>query len=129
MHVFFYRLTSGALGGKMAGLPILLLTTVGRKSGLRRTTPLMYGTEGDNLVIVASKAGMPEHPLWYTNLKANPVVDVLVRGDARTLVARDAVGEERERLWRSMADKYSGYDEYKKKTTREIPVVVLEPQG
>ena len=128
-HRFLYRLTHGVIGGRMLGVSILLLTTVGRKSGRQRTTPLMFGSDGDRLILIASKGGAPEHPLWYTNLKAQPDVEVLVRGDQRSLRARDATAEERPRLWRLMADQYKGYDEYQKKTAREIPVVVLEPRA
>jgi len=125
-HRFLYRLTRGVIGGRMMGVDILLLTTVGRRTGKRRTTPLMYGSDGDKLVLIASKGGAPEHPLWYTNLKANPEVEVELRGDRRRLRARDATPEERPRLWRLMAERWKGYDGYQQKTAREIPVVVLE---
>jgi deazaflavin-dependent oxidoreductase (nitroreductase family) len=128
LHRFLYRLTGGAIGGRLMGAQVLLLTTIGRKSGRRRTTPLIYGTDGERLILIASKAGAPEHPLWYTNLKAHPEIEAEVRRDRRTLRARDATAEERPRLWRLMADQYKGYDEYQKKTSREIPVVVLEPR-
>jgi deazaflavin-dependent oxidoreductase (nitroreductase family) len=112
----------------MGGLDLLLLTTVGRKSGKRRTAPLLYRRDGDKVVLIASKGGAPEHPLWYNNLKANPDVEVQIRGDTLALRARDATAEERPRLWAMMAEKWKDYDNYQKKTSREIPVVVLEPR-
>jgi F420H(2)-dependent quinone reductase len=127
LHRSLYRVSGGRLGGKTFGVPILLLTTTGKKTGKQRTTPLMYGVDGERLVLIASKGGAPEHPAWYGNLVAQPAVDVLVGREKRTMRARNASAEERPRLWRMMADKYKGYDEYMKKTTREIPVVVLEP--
>ncbi len=128
-HVFLYRATRGTFGGMTMGVPTLLLTTVGRKTGKARTAPLMYGRDGDNLVLIASKGGAPEHPLWYTNMKANPDVEVQVGGNVRKVRYRDATPEERPRLWRMMAEQYPSYDDYQKKTTREIPVVVLEPRA
>jgi deazaflavin-dependent oxidoreductase (nitroreductase family) len=127
IHRGLYRLTRGAIGGRARGVDMLLLTTVGRKTGKRRTTPLMYGKDGEKLVLIASKGGAPEHPFWYTNLKATPDVEVQVRADKLRLRARDATADERPRLWRLMADLWKDYDEYQKKTTREIPVVILEP--
>jgi deazaflavin-dependent oxidoreductase (nitroreductase family) len=128
LHRFLYRATRGVIGGKIRGMRCLLLTTVGRKSGKRRTTPLLFGADGDRLVIVASKGGAPEHPLWYTNLKANPDVDVQVGGDRRQMRARDAGPDERPRLWTMMVGHWKDYDAYQQRTDREIPVVVLEPR-
>jgi proline iminopeptidase len=128
LHTFLYRATRGVIGGRMRGIEMLLLTTVGRKTGKRRTTPLLYGTDGANLVLIASKGGAPDDPLWYKNLKARPEVEVQVRGDRRILHARDATAEERPRLWQMMAERWKDYDSYQKKTAREIPVVVLEPR-
>jgi deazaflavin-dependent oxidoreductase (nitroreductase family) len=125
-HNFLYRATRGVIGGKLGGIEILLLTTVGRKSGKPRTAPLLFGRDGDHLVLVASKGGAPAHPLWYENLKANPDVEVQVGGAKRKMRARDAAGEERARLWTLMASKWKDYDKYQTLTTREIPVVVLE---
>jgi deazaflavin-dependent oxidoreductase (nitroreductase family) len=108
--------------------PVLLLTTTGRKSGRPRTSPLLYAQAGDNgYMVIASKGGAPEHPLWYLNLRANPIAEVTVGRETQQMRARDAQGEERERLWRSLADVYPGYDRYARKTSRRIPVVVLEP--
>lgn len=125
LHIALFRLTGGRLGGKMLGAEILLLTTTGRKTGAARTTPLMFGRDGDDIVLVASFGGQPQHPAWYGNLVANPRVKVELRGEARELYARTATPEERARLWPMMARLYSGYDEYQKKTSREIPIVLL----
>jgi deazaflavin-dependent oxidoreductase (nitroreductase family) len=127
MHVRVYRLTGGKVGGKLGKAPVLLLTTTGRKSGQRRTTPLLYTREGRGYVVIASKGGAPQNPLWYLNLQASPRAEVTVGRETQQVQARDAQGEERERLWRAMADQYSGYDKYQQKTDRQIPVVVLEP--
>jgi deazaflavin-dependent oxidoreductase (nitroreductase family) len=127
MHVRVYRLTGGKVGGKLGKAPVLLLTTTGRKSGQQRTTPLLYTREGRGYVVIASKGGAPQNPLWYLNLQAKPRAEVTVGRETQQVQARDAQGEERERLWRAMADQYAGYDKYQQKTTRQIPVVVLEP--
>jgi len=127
LHAGVYRLTGGKVGGKIGKAPVLLLTTTGRKTGRARTTPLLYTPAGDGYAVIASKGGAPKHPLWYLNLRANPRVEVTVGRDTRQLHARDAEGEERERLWRALTDMYSGYDRYAEKTSRHIPVVVLEP--
>ena len=106
---------------------MLLLTTTGRKTGKRRTTPLLYAPAGDGYVVIASKGGAPHDPLWYRNLESHPAAEVQVGRETVPVRARDAEGEERERLWRAIADLYAGYDEYAKKTSRTIPVVLLEP--
>ena len=127
IHKSVYRLTGGRVGGRIAGGPVLLLTSTGRKSGKSRTNPLMYTRTGDAYVVIASKGGADQHPMWYLNLQANPRAEVTVGRKKREVRARDAEGEERERLWRALADIYSGYDDYAEKTSRQIPVVVLEP--
>lgn len=126
-HVKRYQETDGEEGHIWReGSTILLLTTVGRKSGNESTTPLIYGMDGDDPVIVASKGGAPEHPGWYKNLVKNPAAHVQILGDKFPVRARDAEGEERERLWKMMNGIWPHYDEYQEKTDREIPVVVLE---
>lgn len=125
-HVERYRATDGEEGHDWRGTIVLLLTTTGRKSGEPRTMPLIYQPDGDNYVIVASKGGWPNHPLWYLNLLADPNVEVQVKGDRFKARARTAEGEERERLWKLMTATWPQYDEYQAKTDREIPVVVLE---
>ena len=109
-------------------LPTLLLTTIGRKSGEKRSLPLIYGEVGDAYVIIASKGGMPNHPIWFLNLEANPECDLMVGPKAVRARARVAEGEERERIWRQMAELYPPYDDYQKNAgDRVIPVVVLDP--
>jgi deazaflavin-dependent oxidoreductase (nitroreductase family) len=115
--------------GLFLGQPIGLLETVGARSGERRQTPLLYLDDGERVVLVASKGGNPRHPAWYHNLKANPRVGFMRRGGHRgTYLAREAEGEERERLWARLNDLYNGYETYQGRTGgRRIPVVVLEP--
>ena len=126
-HVRRYQETDGEEGYTWReGAPILLLTTTGRTSGKQSTTPLIFGLDGDNPVIVASKGGAPAHPGWYRNLAKNPAVGVQIKGEHFHARARVAEGEERERLWRTMNEIWPHYEEYQAKTEREIPVVVLE---
>ena len=127
IHTGLYRLSGGRLGGKVGKAPVLLLTTTGRKSGKVRTQPLLYTREGDAYAVIASKGGAPKHPLWYLNLQANPLAEITLGSETHKVRARDADGDERERLWRALAAQYSGYDKYAQKTTRRIPVVVLDP--
>lgn len=110
-------------------LPTLLLTTTGRKSGEPRSLPLIYGTDGDAYVVIASKGGMPQHPLWFRNLEANPECELMVGPKEVKARARVAEGEERQRLWDAMVEIYPPYTDYQKATERTIPVVVLEPTG
>ncbi len=120
---------SSPLGGPGL-LPTLLLTTTGRKSGEPRGLPLIYGEAGDGYVIIASKGGMPNHPIWYLNLEANPECELMVGSKPVSARARIAEGEERERLWAEMAKIYPPYDDYQKTAgSRRIPVVVLAPAG
>jgi len=124
-HVRVYRETEGERGYHWRGTTILLLTTRGRRSGERRTTPLIHRTDGDRWVIVASKGGTPENPGWYENLRADPQAEIEVKGEAIPVTASTAAGEERERLWKLMAEVWPDYDSYQARTEREIPVVVL----
>jgi deazaflavin-dependent oxidoreductase (nitroreductase family) len=110
-------------------LPTLLLTTRGRKSGEPRPLPLIYGTGGESYVVIASKGGMPTDPLWYRNLEAQPECELRVGAKQLTARARTATGEERERLWKQMAEVYPPYLDYQKRAERTIPVVVLDPVG
>jgi deazaflavin-dependent oxidoreductase (nitroreductase family) len=125
-HVRRYRDTDGEEGHEWNGTTTLLLTTKGRKSGEPREHPLIYQRDGDNHVVVASKGGADEHPLWYQNLVEDPNVEVQVLGDRFKARARTATAEERERLWPVMTAAWPAYDEYQEKTDREIPVVILE---
>jgi len=118
---------STSLGGPGL-LPTLLLTTTGRKSGEPRALPLIYGEAGDSYVVIASKGGFANHPIWYLNLQANPDCQLMVGAKAVTARARVAEGEERETLWKQMAKIYPAYDAYQKTAgDRTIPVVVLDP--
>ena len=108
-------------------LPTLLLTTTGRKTGEPRALPLIYGTVGDSYVVIASKGGMPSHPIWYLNLEAHPECEGQVGAKRLTARARVVEGEERERIWNQMVEVYPPYVDYKKATERIIPVVVLDP--
>jgi F420H(2)-dependent quinone reductase len=126
LHRRVYRLTGGRIGGRIANMPVLLLTTTGRKSGRARTQPLAYTRAGEGYAVIASKGGAAHHPLWYLNLRANPLAEVTVGRETQRMRAREAEGDERERLWRQLADLYSGYDRYARKTSRRIPVMVLE---
>ena len=111
-------------------LPTLLLTTTGRKSGQPRALPLIYGESNGSYVIIASKGGMPDHPIWFLNLEAKPECELMVGPKAVSARARIAEGEERERLWKQMAEIYPPYDEYQQRAApRTIPVVVLDPVG
>jgi deazaflavin-dependent oxidoreductase (nitroreductase family) len=125
-HVQRYVRTGGADGHEWKpGVPTLLLTTTGNKSGLRRRTALIYARDGDHYVVVASNGGSAGHPAWYRNLDADPHVHVQVGAEEFDATARTATGEERERLWPLAAKVWPAYDEYRTKTEREIPVVVL----
>lgn len=126
IHTALYRVSGGKVGGRMRGAPVLLLSVTGRKSGKRRTTPLLYGREGDAYVLIASAGGAPRNPAWYLNLQGQEP-EVLVGRQRVQVRARDAEGEERERLWALMVALYPAYADYQTKTTRRIPVVVLEP--
>jgi deazaflavin-dependent oxidoreductase (nitroreductase family) len=125
-HVRVYRETKGQRGYHWRGTTILLLTTVGRRSGESHTTPLIHRTDGDRWVIVASKGGAPEHPGWFQNLSANLDVTIEVPGETIPVRASVAEGEERTRLWSLMTEVWPAYDEYQQRTDREIPIVVLE---
>ncbi len=125
-HVDRYRATDGAEGHDWEGTQTLLLTTTGRRSGDQRTTPLIYAPAGDSFTVVASKGGSDEPPSWYLNLSDNPEVEVQVKGDRFKARARTASAEEKPELWRRMTAEWPSYDDYQKKTDREIPVVVLE---
>ncbi len=128
-HTQRYLETGGEDGHEWRpGVPTLLLTTTGRRSGVKRRTALIYGRDNADYVVVASKGGAPEHPAWYLNLEADPQVEVQVLDAVVPATARTATGEERERLWALMRQIWPAYDEYQTHTEREIPVVVLTPR-
>ncbi len=126
-HAAIYRASGGKVAGQMFNSPVLLLTTTGRKTGKERTTPLMCIEDGQDLVIIASNGGAPYHPAWYLNLRANPEARVLVKDRNLRVTAEEARGEERRRLFASLVEMYPGYEDYQRRTEREIPVVVLHP--
>lgn len=125
-HVERYVATDGREGHDWMGTSVLLLTTVGRKSGREIVKPLIYQPNGDDYLVVASNGGSVQPPAWYLNLQAEPEVQVQVWGDKFKAHARTATAEEKPALWRKMTAVWPHYDEYQKKTDREIPVVVLE---
>jgi deazaflavin-dependent oxidoreductase (nitroreductase family) len=126
-HIREYVESDGKKGYLWRGVTTLLLTTRGRKSGKLRRTALIFGRDGKNYLVVASKGGAPNHPLWYLNLVANPEVEIQVGAEKFTALARTAAQEEKPRLWKIMAGIFPNYDEYQAKAGREIPVVILEP--
>jgi F420H(2)-dependent quinone reductase len=129
-HGWLYGATKGAIGHRLPGLPpFLLLDHVGAKSGIERTSPLVYFEDGDDLVIVASKGGYPRHPGWFHNLRANPETTVQVGSERRRVRARIATDAERNRLWPRAVETWAGYDDYQARTDRKIPLVILEPRA
>jgi F420H(2)-dependent quinone reductase len=127
-NVPLYRASHGRLFGQIAGTPVLLLTTVGRRSGQPRTVPVVYLLDGERIVVIGSNAGHKVAPAWSLNLEAYPVAKVEVGGERRNVRARVTEGEERAELWRKMNEQYSGFDDYSARTTREIRLFVLEPR-
>lgn len=129
LHNAIYRASGGRIGGRVQGMPVLLLTTTGRKSGKSRVSPLLFIRDGDALAVIASNGGSDYTPAWWLNLKSNPDGEVEI-GRARTRVsARKATSEEHARLWPEFTSGYSGYAKYVTRTDREIPIVVLEPSA
>lgn len=129
VHTQVYRLTKGVVGHRFPGAPpMLLLDHVGARSGVKRTTPLVYVDNSPDLVLVASKGGHPKNPDWYHNLLANPDTTVQIGAARRPVHARVATPEERNRLWPKAVATYSGYRGYQERTAREIPLVILEPR-
>jgi deazaflavin-dependent oxidoreductase (nitroreductase family) len=126
-HIQDYVESGGKKGHLWRGYPTLLLTTRGRKSGKLRRTALIYGRDGNNYLIVASQGGAPTHPNWYLNLVENPEVELQVGADKLAVRARTAAPEEKPRLWQLMTKIYPQYANYQDKTSRDIPVVILEP--
>jgi deazaflavin-dependent oxidoreductase (nitroreductase family) len=125
-HVRFYRETDGEMGHNWKGTQTLLLTTRGRRTGQPRTTPLIYGRSGEDYLIVASKGGSDDPPVWFLNLREDPVVEVQVLDDRFHARARVATPDEKPEMWREMVGRWPAYDDYQRRTDRDIPVVVLE---
>lgn len=125
--IFLYRRSGGKIGGSMRGMPVLLLTTTGRKTSLKRTTPVMYLTDGPNYVITASNGGRDSHPAWWLNLQANPQATIELDGMAKPVIAQQASLEEKSRLWPQLVGKAPFFDDYQRSTKRVIPLVILRP--
>ena len=128
IHVWVYRRTNGRLGAKLLWFPTPLLTTTGRKSSEPRTTATLYLRDADRVILPASFGGRRDNPLWYLNLKENPVVQVQIRAQRLHLTARDATDAERERYWPALIRMYPPYRGYRRATNRVIPLVVCEPR-
>jgi deazaflavin-dependent oxidoreductase (nitroreductase family) len=127
LHPWLYRVSGGRIGGKIIGMPVLLLTTRGRKTGEPRTRALTYVPQGNASVVIASFAGESRHPDWWLNLRANPQAEIQRGSQSLRVRAREAQGEERERLWKQVIAVAPDYTTYQERTSRRIPVVVLEP--
>ena len=128
LNIPLYRLTGGRVGGKLAGSPVLLLNTIGRKSGEPRTVPIVYLADGDRQIVIGSNAGHKNEPAWSLNLKANPEAEVEIGRKRHPVRARIAEGDERAELWRRVNDQYSGFDDYEARTNRDIALFVLDPR-
>jgi deazaflavin-dependent oxidoreductase (nitroreductase family) len=126
-HIRAYRETGGQVGYIWNGVPTLLLTTTGRRTGQKRTSALIFARDADDYLVVASMGGAPSHPLWYLNLQANPPADIQVKAATFSVAARTASAAEKPRLWKIVTDVWPNYDVYQSRTDREIPVVVLSP--
>jgi len=126
LHTGLYRATRGRVGQRLVHNDMLLLTTVGRRTGAAHTVPLLYLRDGDRLVVIASYGGRPEHPEWYRNLVANPEATVQILGNTRQTRARTMTAKERAVWWPKVVQAYSDYAEYQSRTDREIPVVWLD---
>ena len=128
LNTWIYRTSRGRLGARFpGGAPICIVTTTGRRSGRPRAVPLLYMRDGEDIVVVASKGGMPQHPDWYLNVAANPEVEMEIGDHSERYVARTADTEERASLWPRLVEVYSSYDDYQARTDREIPVVICSP--
>jgi F420H(2)-dependent quinone reductase len=128
LNIPLYRLSRGRLFGRLDRAPVLLLTTTGRKSGARRTAPVVYLADGARVVVIGSNAGNARAPAWALNLRAHPEAEVELGAERRRVTARVAEGNERADLWRRMNLQYAGFDDYRVRTTRDISVFVLEPR-
>lgn len=128
-HAKIYRATNGLIGHRVPGAPeMLLLDHVGAKSGTRRTSPLVFARDGQDVILIASKGGYPKNPAWFHNLVANPDTTIQIGSKRTNVHARVAEAEERERLWKLAVGVYKGYEDYRRRTEREIPLVVLTPR-
>ena len=128
VHILLYRGSGGLIGNRLAGMPILMLTTTGRKTGKRRTVPLGYLPDGPNYVLIGSNAGQDRDPDWILNLRSKPQASIQIRRAHTPVVAEQANSAERSRLWANLIARAPVYDTYRRKTPREIPMMVLRPQ-
>ena len=128
-HLAVHRVTRGGVLGSVAGMPVLLLTTTGRRSGKARTTPLTFFRDGTDLVVIASNGGADRPPDWSLNLQQTPRAVVEIGTDRLVVTSRSASEQERERLWAVVTTTYAGYARYQERTTRRIPVIVLRPEA
>lgn len=126
LHRLLYRTSGGRIGGRLWDLPVVLLTTTGRKSGKQRTVPLCSLRDGEDVVVIASYGGLDQPPAWWLNLEANPHAELLAGRERRTVTARNAGPDERQRLWAELTSRAPGYLEYERRTDREIPIVILQ---
>lgn len=129
VHLALYRMTAGRITGTIAGLPILLLTTTGRKTYRRTTIPLVYLRDGRDVVVIGSNGGNRNHPSWYTNLLADNRAEVQIKGVKTRRLATTASGAERDRLWQQAIALWPGYSKYQEETSRLIPLVVLREES
>jgi deazaflavin-dependent oxidoreductase (nitroreductase family) len=127
IHLFVYRLSGGRVSGVVRGLHVLLLTTTGRKSGKLRTTPLGYFKHDESYVIIASNSGADHHPGWYYNLKSNPIAEIQIKNHRTPVRAEEATSEAHDQLWNELIRISPAYADYQKRTSREIPLMVLTP--
>jgi deazaflavin-dependent oxidoreductase (nitroreductase family) len=125
LAVGMYRLTGGAVGGKLGPNSVLLLTTTGRRSGAPHTVPVSYFQDGDNIVLVASNGGADQHPAWYLNITAHSQVEIQIKRQRRSATATIASPEERKRIFADVVSRSPGYGKYQRRTTRVIPIVLL----
>ena len=128
-HIALYRRTNGTIGGRMGRISLLLLMTIGRKSGQERTTPLQYTEDGNDYILIASNGGAPQNPQWFRNLVENPQAKIQVGSRVIDVTTRKADPEERSRIWPIVTGQFPNFADYQKKTTREIPVVILTPKA
>jgi deazaflavin-dependent oxidoreductase (nitroreductase family) len=129
LNAWLYRRTGGRLGNSVKGAPVLLLDHVGRKTGTKRTSPVLYLEDGANVVIVGSRGGSDAMPAWFINLMARPETTIQIGPERRSVTARQATGEERDRLWPRLVEMYPDYEAYQRRTDRKIPLVILSPAG
>jgi F420H(2)-dependent quinone reductase len=128
LHRLLYRMSGGRIGSRVWDLPVVLLTTTGRRTGKKRTVPLCSIRAGDDVVVIGSYGGLDQPPAWWLNLQANPHAEVAAGRERRAVTARNADPEERAILWAEVTARAPGYLEYERRTTREIPVVILQPR-